>query len=140
MRLIDADAFKKYCKEGYEACASMFKDPTAALQITNSLCKDIDEQPTVQQWHWTPVSRALPNKLTPVLITYVNRKPAPYYQDIKDKPDVAAAYYYNKKWWWFSSVCADYLSEYGQSPLDEIDAGIEVIAWMELPEPYKEEQ
>lgn len=51
MRLIDADALKKYCKEGYEACASMFKDPTAALQITNSFCKDIDEQPTVYQWH-----------------------------------------------------------------------------------------
>ena len=90
--------------------------------------------------HWTPVSRALPDKLEPVLITWVNRNPAPYYQDIKDKPDVAAAYYCNKKWWWFSSVCEDYLSEYGQSPPDEIDAGVEVIAWMELPEPYKEEQ
>ena len=90
--------------------------------------------------HWTPVSRALPDKLEPVLITWVNRNPASYYQDIKDKPDVAAAYYHNKKWWWFSPVCEDYLSEYGQSPPDEIDAGIEVIAWRPFPKPYKEKQ
>nr|DAQ90301.1 MAG TPA: Protein of unknown function (DUF551) [Caudoviricetes sp.] len=90
--------------------------------------------------HWTPVSRALPDKLIPVLITYVNRNPAPYYQDIKDKPDVAAAYYHKGKWWWYSSVCEDYLSEYGQSPPDEIDAGIEVIAWRPFPKPYKEKQ
>lgn len=90
-------------------------------------------------YHWTPVSRALPDKLEPVLITWVNRNPAPYYQDIKDKPDVAAAYYCNKKWWWFSFVCEDYLSEYGQSPPDEIDAGIEVIAWRPFPKPYKGE-
>lgn len=98
----------------------------------------IRTQPSAR--HWTPVSRALPDKLIPVLITYANRNPASYYQDIKDKPDVAAAYYYNKKWWWFSSVCEDYLSEYGQSPLDEIDAGIEVIAWRPFPKPYKEEK
>lgn len=124
-------------------------DGTTIIQGVIAMEKYVDDinAETLERIHtqpsacrWTPASRTLPDKLEPVLITWINRDPAPYYQDIKDKPDVAAAYYCNKKWWWFSSVCADYLSEYGQSPLDEIDAGIEVIAWMELPEPYKEEQ
>jgi hypothetical protein len=129
MRLIDANRL-----------ITVMKSHKDNVFFQNEIVDLIKKQPTVQQWHWTPVSRTLPDKLIPVLITYVNRNPASYYQDIKDKPDVAAAYYCNKKWWWFSSVCEDYLSEYGQSPLDEIDEGIEVIAWMELPKPYKEEQ
>ena len=128
MRLIDADAFKKHCKEGYEACASMFKDPTAALQVTNSLCKDIDEQPTVQQWHkltfrpltleekefhpdWTEFVENLPEFDKKVLVT--------------DGTNV-----------WIDSFDIDdcvYLSGTG----NDIDG---VIAWMELPKPYKEEQ
>lgn len=116
MRLIDADALKKYCKEGYEACASMFKDPTAALQITNSFCKDIDEQPTVQQWHkltfrpWAELVEILPDFGEEVLVT--------------DGVNV----------WIDSFDIDDYLYLSGTNR--DIDG---VGAWMELPVPYKEE-
>ena len=34
---------------------------------------------------WFPTSAALPNELEPVLITWVNRAPVSYYEEIKDE-------------------------------------------------------
>lgn len=51
MRLIDADAFKKYCSEGLENMRSCFKTDDGlelAIKTTESFLKDIDEQPTVE--------------------------------------------------------------------------------------------
>ena len=51
MRLIDADAFKKYISEGYYDTVGMFKTDEyrmLAKQITESILSDIDEQPTIQ--------------------------------------------------------------------------------------------
>ena len=81
----------------------------------------------------------LPENLEEVNVTWVNHDPEPYYNFVKDKPFTATAVYYKEKWYWYSSTCADLLAEYGQNPNQEIDDGIEIIAWMPLPKPYKEE-
>ena len=49
MRLIDADAFKEYIKNGFQDATNLFKSEEGrgvARQITDAFCLDIDEQPT----------------------------------------------------------------------------------------------
>lgn len=87
---------------------------------------------------WIPVTERLPETTDPVNITWVNRKPSRYYEHIKDKPFVATGHYCNGRWYWFSAVCQDCLNEYGDCEMDRISLAVEVIAWMPLPEPYKE--
>ena len=87
---------------------------------------------------WIPCSERLPDELAEVNITWVNTDPEPYYDFIKGKPFVGTAVYFKGKWFWYSSVCKDYLAEYGFSPSDEMDEAIKVTAWCELPEPYKD--
>ena len=51
MRLIDADAFKKYIIKGFEEMKSQFKTEfylNIATRVTESFLEDIDEQPTVE--------------------------------------------------------------------------------------------
>ena len=60
MRLIDADAFKAYIRDAYERVKHMYPDGGKwAKEVTEDFCKDIDEQPTINQW--IPVSERLPN-------------------------------------------------------------------------------
>ena len=89
---------------------------------------------------WIPVSESLPEDLEEVIVTWVNHDPAPYYNFFKDKPCTATAVHYKEKWYWSSRTCADLLAEYGRNPYDEIDDGIEIIAWMPLPEPWRGEE
>ena len=58
MRLIDADALKDYIRGACEDMKHLYKDNGAwAKEITESFCKDIDEQPTVSaEPHWIPVT------------------------------------------------------------------------------------
>lgn len=49
MRLIDADAFKEYIKNGFQDAMNLVKNEEGrdiARQITDAFCRDIDEQPT----------------------------------------------------------------------------------------------
>lgn len=49
MRLIDADVFKEYIKNGFRDATNIFKSEECrdvARQITDAFCLDIDEQPT----------------------------------------------------------------------------------------------
>ena len=87
---------------------------------------------------WIPVSERLPEDNKTVNITWVNRKPEIYYKDIKDKPFTATGVYYQGNWYWWNTVVEEYLAEYGKYETDKINACIEVIAWMPLPEPYRE--
>ena len=89
---------------------------------------------------WISVKDRLPEELVPVNIVWTNRRPEPYYADIKDKPFTATGIYCNGRWWWYSAVCEDYLAEYGESGADSMDKEIEVTHWMPLPEPPKEAQ
>lgn len=89
---------------------------------------------------WILCKDRLPENTEPVNITWVNHKPARYYADIKDIPFTATGCCCDGKWYWYSATCQDYLDEYGYSGADVVDDEIEVIAWMPLPEPYKEEE
>lgn len=89
---------------------------------------------------WIPVSERLPEELVPVNVTWINRNPDPYYKDIKDVSFANTAVYCNGKWYWWSSVCTDYLEEYGEYNVDLVDKDIDIVAWMPLPEPYLESE
>ena len=97
----------------------------------------LEEQPKVGEW--TPCSVDKPKELVAVNVTWVNRKPASYYEHIKDKPFTSTAIYYRGKWYWWSVICTDILAEYGRYVTEEVDKDVEIIAWMPLPEPYKEQ-
>ena len=110
-------------------------DDPLLLKIT--VLSLINEQPKVGEW--IPVTERLPEELTEVNITWINRDPEPYYSDIKDKPFVGTGVIYKGIWHWSSATCVDILREYGENRFDEIEEGVDVTAWMPLPEPYKEE-
>lgn len=106
--------------------------------------KRIDELPKVilpdtTITGWIPCSEMLPEELTPVNVTWVNRNPAIYYENIKDIPFTATAVYCNEKWFWWSLICEDILAEYGRNDAEMVDEEVEILAWMPLPEAYKGE-
>lgn len=88
---------------------------------------------------WIPCSKRLPEDIRPVNVTWKNTDPASYYQYIVGKHFTGTACYKNGKWYWYSSTTEDMLAEYGRYDSEEFDEAIECIAWMPLPEPYREE-
>lgn len=89
-------------------------------------------------WRVDTSGREIAGGSTEVNITWINREPAPYYSDIKDKPFAGTGVIYKGIWHWSSVACVDMLREYGENRLDEIEEGVDVTAWMPLPEPYRE--
>ena len=106
-----------------------------ALHKAKQIVQEVAEE---YKGGWVPCSDRLPGECIPVNVTWINRKPEPYYAKIKDVPFSATAVYYKGKWYWYSSTCVDYLSEYGKNDFDLVDKDIDVIAWKPLPEPFKE--
>ena len=132
MRLIDADALLNS-----EQTIPYPDVPFDTIgKMVDWFIKLIDKQPTVPAApRWVRCEERLPDNNDAVNVVYVNRNPPSYYADIKDKPFVATAHYHGGKWWWFSTICQDYLDEYGESDADEVDKDIEVLYWMPLPSP-----
>ena len=118
-----------------EITAEMFQN--GCLESIEALMAE-GEIYDIEYSRWIPVSERLPEDTYPVNITWVNHDPEPYYAEIKDKPFTATGHYCNGRWWWYSVTCQDYLDEYGHWNIDAMDDAIEVIAWMPLPEPYKQ--
>lgn len=144
MRLINADELIAGLKELYMRAGWGLREKHFSL--ADMIC-NIEGEPTVKlnvkvspEWLWIPVSKKLPENTDPVNVTWINRNPEPYYESIKNKPFTGTAHYYEGKWWWDSCVCQDYLNEYGNSPGDEVDEAIEIVAWMPLPEPYERKE
>lgn len=92
----------------------------------------------IEEQGWIDVKERTPENTDPVNITWVNHKPEQYYASIKDVPFTATGCYCDGKWYWYSVTCQDYLDEYRYCDVDSMDEEIEVIAWMPLPDPYKE--
>lgn len=86
---------------------------------------------------WVMSEDRLPDDIRPVIVTWKNTDPAPYYHNIVGKHFTGTACYKNGKWYWYSSTTEDMLAEYGRCDSEEFDEAIECIAWMPLPEPYK---
>ena len=99
----------------------------------------LNSESTETEQRWIPCSERLPESIKPVIITWRNNDPKSYYQYIVGKPFIGTGHYCKGKWFWYSSTCEDLLAEYGRSDVDEVDEAIEVIAWMPLPKPYREE-
>mgnify|MGYP003312881725 CR=1 FL=1 len=132
MRLIDADALDWECIEHKYGARD---DAVVDCEIMIDIAPTINAVPK-----WIPCEERLPKDLEAVNITWINHRPMTYYADIKDKPFTATAIHYEDKWWWYSPICEDMLAECGKSECDEMDADIEVTAWMPLPEPYVAER
>jgi hypothetical protein len=105
------------------------------LEMIEQLKDDLEQDE--KENGWIPVSERLPEDCVSVNITWVNHKPESYYISIKDVPFTATGMLYDGKWFWYSTVCEDYLREFGRNDMDEVDENIMVIAWKPLPEPYK---
>lgn len=95
--------------------------------------------PVTPKQCWIPCSERLPENIRPVIVTWKNNDPASYYLYIVGKHYTGTACYKNGKWYWYSSTTEDVLAEYGRCDSEEFDEAIECIAWMPLPEPYREE-
>lgn len=135
MRAIDGDALGLTDME-IIMCNGNYKE---ALKM---LLDKIDHAPTIEPERktgkWIPCSERLPENIRPVIVTWKNTDPASYYQYIVGKHFTGTACYKNGKWYWYSSTTEDMLAEYGRYDSEEFDEAIECIAWMPLPEPYKE--
>ena len=121
-RLIDADAFKDYIRGACEDMKHLYKDNGAwAKEITESFCKDIDEQPTIQpEPQWIPVTERLPKDGRQVLVYarsvhYALAK----YDEMRNADST-----YKKQWVTFDAWKPYYTIK-------------DVIAWMPLPEPMR---
>lgn len=131
MRMIDADALSRVVKLAWDTSDS--EDFEKSVFIAIATAPTIEPEP-----RWIPCSERLPEDIKPVIVTWKNVDPKSYYQYIVGKHFIGTAHYKNGKWFWYSSVTEDLLAEYGKCDSEEFDEAIEVVAWMPLPEPYRE--
>lgn len=122
-----------------------YDEDKTELRKRSAIKYDIADTPTIgPEQRWIPVTERLPEDIRPVIVTWENTDPAPYYRYILGKHFTGTACYKDGKWYWYSIITEDMLSENGQYDSEEFDEefdeAIECIAWMPLPEPWKGEE
>ena len=131
MRLIDADAFKEYICNAYEQVKHMYPDGGEwARQITEDFCKDIDEQPTIEPQKWIPVSESKPG--FPCIVSDAHGNISTPY-GIIGLSDIE----HGK---WYVDARNDRNEMINGQPASLLCWENRIVAWMPLPEPWKEEE
>lgn len=119
----------------------LISDAAETIEMLSAKLSECQAEKAAMYFHgdWIPVNERPPEELVEVNITYKNNDPTPYYEFVRGHPFTGSGVYYRGKWYWASSVCIDYLGEFGfnPNPADNMSDGIEVTAWRPLPEPYK---
>lgn len=115
------------------------KDRERIKKELKMTCPLIDESKEADDG-WISVKDRLPEDLTECNIAYINTNPAPYYEHIKNKMQTGCAVYFGGKWYWYGPCTKDYLAEYQECYPDRLNAALEVIYWMPIPDPPKEEK
>lgn len=128
------DGIEKYKKETGE---DLFAVTIPVVDIMPKLERLVELESRVNEG-WIPCSERLPRDLETVIVTWINRNPPSYYKDIKDKPFSDVAYRYDGRWYWWSTNGIEAIKEYGRYELDMVNDGIDIIAWMHMPEPFQE--
>lgn len=150
MRLIDADALKEYIH-------NQDGRPFIGITIGEAFQMMVDEQPTIEERKWIPCSERKPKINQIILLStnmgnvYVGRRgkpdiiwqvtesdgsklwvydPEAYTDDIDSLPKSEDYSFYGVD---------DYLSWESVSSVNYDDKFEGIIAWMSLPEPYREE-
>lgn len=101
-------------KETNELVTRIFEDEEGIKEITSD-----DYIVEIKENGWIPVEERMPNYLQKVLVTYIG------YFDEKRHCDDVAYREISGQWMW---------------ALDDTHVGVEIIAWMPLPEPYQGEE
>ena len=126
MRAIDGDILKKKLKDAINMCVSI---DTSGLSELKAVLEDVEEMPTIEpEPHWIPCSEKLPEANGRYLVTrglvaagaLWNRVYIANYSNLMGIKSV--------KIWWQGNV--------GKSDFERLD---DVLAWMPLPDPYREE-
>lgn len=140
MRLINADALIQSLEKKHEHWHELVTEENKEIEFAHSYALNvIRNAPTISE-DWIPCGERLPKDLDPVNATWVNHNPPCYYMDLMNVPFTSTCVRYKGKWYWWDTTICDLLAEYGeQYAAEPINKYIEVIAWMPLPEPYKEE-
>ena len=132
MRLIDADRFKKYIRDGLSAALPEFKNKEyaeLAIEVTKSFLEDIDTQPTVveenpeqKEQRWIPASERFPKDFEDVLVWFEYFR---YGESNRLYQMIGISYVLNGKWSGFVNGSSGWRD-------------LRIIAWMPLPDAPKE--
>lgn len=134
--LVDGSTYKMVTEaffEGFDAAEKRYRFLIETVE-------ELDEK--LAEAEWIPCSERSPKELEAVNVTWINHNPPVYYQHIKDIPQTDTAVYYRGKWYWWDATVIDLLGEYDGAyihGIEPIDKDIEVVAWMPLPKPYRED-
>ena len=142
MRLIDADAFKEYCKTGLDETKTMIRSGSMrafAEELTEAFIRDIDEQPTVRSEYQVNVElteeqlREFAKKMKNAPIVALSPDPGwiPCSERLPEKQTKVLVVD-------FGEVDTAYINSEGRWMDFHGDKLKDVTAWMPLPEVYKE--